>query len=57
MMELKARYIDMKKYVEFTLIDGNVEIKSGLLSKAEAQEFLAQFIGCVDDVQDMRGEA
>jgi len=56
-MELKARYIDMKKYVEFTLIDGNVEIKSGLLSKAEAQEFLAQFIGCVDDVQDMRGEA
>jgi len=42
-MELNARYAN-KGFVEFSLIDGNTIIKSGLLNKKEAKQFLQQFV-------------
>lgn len=53
-MELQVHWFISRKYVEFTINDGNTKLSSGVLDKKEAMEYIKQFVDIVDDVNDMQ---
>lgn len=53
-MKLQVRWVSGRKYVEFTINDGNTKLLSGVLDKKEATEYIKQFVDIVDDVNDMQ---
>jgi hypothetical protein len=53
-MELQVHWFIGRKYVEFTINNGNAKLSSGVLDKKEAMECIKQFVDIVDDVNDMQ---